>query len=37
LLYWLVVVIGIVVSLGLLVSTFPLIERITGPEAARSE
>lgn len=37
LLYWLVVGIGIVASLGLIASTFPLIERTTGSEAARSE
>jgi hypothetical protein len=37
LLYVVVVLAGIVVSIGLIVSTFPLIARITGPETARSE
>lgn len=37
LLYFLVVIVGILISLGLIVSTFPLIERITGPSEARSE
>jgi hypothetical protein len=37
LLYFVVVFVGIVVSIGLIVSTFPLIARITGPETARSE
>jgi hypothetical protein len=37
LLYFVVVLAGIIVSIGLIVSTFPLIARITGPETARSE
>jgi hypothetical protein len=37
LLYFIVVLAGIVGSLGLILSTLPLIERITGPEVARSE
>jgi hypothetical protein len=28
---------GVVVSLGMIALTFPLIERITGPEVARNE
>ena len=28
---------GIVVALGLIVATFPLLRRITGPEVARNE
>lgn len=35
--YFIVVVIGIVGSLGVIVSTFPLLRRITGPEAARDD
>ena len=36
-LYTFVVLAGIVVSLGLIALTFPIIERITGPEVARNE
>ena len=28
---------GILVSLGIIAATFPLLKRITGPEAARNE
>ena len=35
--YFIVVLAGIIASLGLIVATFPLIERITGPEVARNE
>jgi hypothetical protein len=35
--YFIVVLAGIIASLGLIVATFPLIERITGPEIARNE
>jgi hypothetical protein len=37
LLYFLVVVAGIVGSLGLIAATLPVIDRITGPEVARNE
>ena len=36
-LYTFVVLSGVVVSLGLIALTFPIIERITGPEVARNE
>ncbi len=36
-LYTFVVLVGVVVSLGLIALTFPIIERITGPEVARNE
>lgn len=36
-LYFAVILAGIIASLGLIVATFPLIQRITGPEAARNE
>ncbi len=36
-LYTFVVLAGVVVSLGLIALTFPIIERITGPEVARNE
>jgi hypothetical protein len=35
--YTIIVLAGIVTSLGLIMSTFPLIKRITGPEVARNE
>ena len=35
--YYLLVVAGIVVSLGIIAATFPLLARITGPEVARNE
>jgi hypothetical protein len=36
-LYTVVVLAGVVVSLGLIALTFPITERITGPEVARNE
>jgi hypothetical protein len=35
--YYLIVVAGLAVCLGVIASTLPLLERITGPETARSE
>jgi hypothetical protein len=35
--YWATVVSGLVVSLAIIASTFPLLNRITGPEVARNE
>jgi hypothetical protein len=35
--YYVIVVAGLVVCLGIIASTLPLLERITGPETARSE
>jgi hypothetical protein len=35
--YYMIVVAGLVASLGILASTLPVIERITGPEIARNE
>ena len=35
--YYLLVAAGIALSLGIIVATFPLLRRITGPEAARNE
>ena len=35
--YYLLIVAGIVVSLGIIAATFPLLARITGPEVARNE
>jgi FtsX-like permease family protein len=35
--YYLLVAAGILVSLGIIAATFPLLERITGPEVARNE
>ena len=35
--YYLLTAGGIVVSLGIIAATFPLLERITGPEVARNE
>ena len=35
--YYLLVAGGIVMSLGIIAATFPLLARITGPEAARNE
>jgi hypothetical protein len=35
--YYLVVLAGLALSLGIIASTFPLLNRITGPETARNE
>jgi len=35
--YYLLTVVGIAASLAIIASTFPLLRRITGPEAARNE
>ena len=35
--YYVVVLAGLVISLGVIASTLPLLKRITGPEAARNE
>jgi predicted lysophospholipase L1 biosynthesis ABC-type transport system permease subunit len=35
--YYLIVIGGLAASLGIIASTFPLLERITGPETARNE
>jgi hypothetical protein len=35
--YYVLIAAGIVLALGLIVATFPLLRRITGPETARSE
>jgi hypothetical protein len=35
--YYLIVLAGLVASLGIIASTLPLLERITGPEVARNE
>ena len=35
--YGLIVAGGLVLSLGIIAATFPLLRRITGPETARSE
>jgi hypothetical protein len=35
--YYLITAAGILVSLGIIAATFPLLERITGPEVARNE
>jgi hypothetical protein len=35
--YYIITVAGIVVSLGIIAATFPLLRRITGPEVARNE
>ena len=35
--YWLLTAAGILVSLGIIAATFPLLQRITGPEVARNE
>ena len=35
--YYLLIAAGIVVSLGIIAATFPLLARITGPEVARNE
>jgi predicted lysophospholipase L1 biosynthesis ABC-type transport system permease subunit len=35
--YYLIVAAGIAASLGIIAATFPLLRRITGPEAARNE
>ena len=35
--YYVLVGTGLAASLGVIASTFPLIERITGPETARNE
>ena len=35
--YWATVLAGLVASLAVIASTFPLLNRITGPEVARNE
>jgi hypothetical protein len=35
--YFVLTAAGIVLALGLIAATFPLLRRITGPETARSE
>jgi len=35
--YYLIVLAGLTISLGVIASTFPLLDRITGPEVARNE
>jgi hypothetical protein len=35
--YYLIVLAGLVASLGIIASTLPLLQRITGPEVARNE
>jgi len=35
--YYLIVLSGLAVSLGIIASTFPLLKRITGPETARND
>lgn len=35
--YWLLVAAGLIVSLGIIASTLPLLRRITGPDTARNE
>jgi hypothetical protein len=35
--YYLLTAGGIIVSLGIIAATFPLLARITGPEVARNE
>ena len=35
--YYLITAGGILVALGIIAATFPLLARITGPEAARNE
>jgi FtsX-like permease family protein len=35
--YYLIVLAGLIISLSVIASTFPLLKRITGPEAARNE
>jgi hypothetical protein len=35
--YYILTSAGIVLALGLILATFPLLRRITGPETARSE
>jgi hypothetical protein len=35
--YFVLTAAGLVLALGLIVATFPLLRRITGPETARSE
>jgi hypothetical protein len=35
--YYLLTGAGVIVSLGIIAATFPLLERITGPEVARNE
>jgi hypothetical protein len=35
--YWSTVVGGVAASLAIIAATFPLIDRITGPEVARNE
>jgi hypothetical protein len=35
--YYVLVALGLAVSLGIIASTMPLLRRITGPETARNE
>jgi hypothetical protein len=35
--YYVIVLAGLAVSLGVIAATFPLLNRITGPEVARNE
>jgi hypothetical protein len=35
--YYVIVLAGLAVSLGIIASTFPVLDRITGPETARNE
>jgi hypothetical protein len=35
--YYLIVLAGLVASLGIIASILPLLQRITGPEVARNE
>lgn len=35
--YWSTVLGGLAVSVGIIASTFPVLDRITGPEVARNE
>jgi hypothetical protein len=35
--YYLLATAGIIISLGIIAATFPLLTRITGPEVARNE
>jgi hypothetical protein len=35
--YYLIVLAGLVASLGIIASTLPLLQRITGPEVTRNE
>jgi hypothetical protein len=35
--YWATVLVGLAAALGVIASTFPLLNRITGPEVARND